>query len=667
MLLADEKGASLIVAVGTHATLVEFLDKGRGGMASTFLTRLKVGGKLVDAKGVSRLYRQSISGSSLLLLVLSALAAMASAVAVSTVGKAYLGVVAEWWDNLCSSSGSSSRLTPSRSRGCCRDQLSVPRGVADRGLPGAGDRPGGRHRRAQRAGRRLAQGPGQRAAQGQPADARAGQQPGDGGAAARRTSPPRWPRTAGRASSTGRRVLVLACPAAGTTPRASSRCSRRPGRRSPARVDIQDKFIDPDEQRRAAGPGRTRGPADRRRRRAARQQRRRGDLQRPAGQRAAGPRRRCRPRDRGRPAGGAGGVQQGRLPRRQPDRSPGRREAVVVVSGPPYVDRDAAREGRAVVTVVDQFDQAGADRGGRQRLAGDGNMVAVVRGDPALSKTISTVDNANTAAGPDGHRAGAGPSSSPRKPAIRRTAPRPRGTPTPLPTCSVPKRTATRLWRDGRLAARRRGRRCAGPRRAARRLATSRRAPGAGADQLPRPTVSLAAGPALAAAAAGRRRRRRGQPRRPRPPRWWPGSAPARSGSTTTWSAPGRSRRPPRASAGTSPRCAQGRVTSGLVKIVGVGAAGLAAAALLAADPPSPRTGAAAAAASGRGVDVLLGAGVIAGTANLVNLLDLRPGPGAQGRPAARRAAGARPGRRARRRAARRRRRRCSPTTSTSR
>jgi uncharacterized membrane-anchored protein len=100
MLLADEKGASLIVAVGTHANLVEFLDKGRGGMASTFLTRLKVGGKLVDAKGVSRLYRQTISGSSLLLLVLAAMAAMASAVAVSTVGKAYLAVVSEWWDNL---------------------------------------------------------------------------------------------------------------------------------------------------------------------------------------------------------------------------------------------------------------------------------------------------------------------------------------------------------------------------------------------------------------------------------------------------------------------------------------------------------------------------------------------------------------------------------------
>jgi uncharacterized membrane-anchored protein len=100
MLLADEKGATLIVAVGTHATLVEFLDKGRGGMASTFLTRLRVGGKLVDAKGVSRLYRQNLSTSSLILLVLAALAAMASAVAVSTVGRFYLEVLAEWWDNL---------------------------------------------------------------------------------------------------------------------------------------------------------------------------------------------------------------------------------------------------------------------------------------------------------------------------------------------------------------------------------------------------------------------------------------------------------------------------------------------------------------------------------------------------------------------------------------
>jgi uncharacterized membrane-anchored protein len=100
LLLADEKGASLIVAVGTHWTLEEFLDKGRGGMASTLLTRLKIGGKLVEPKGVSRLYQQGIPGSSLLLLVLSAIAAMASAVAVSTAGRAFVGLVVEWWDNL---------------------------------------------------------------------------------------------------------------------------------------------------------------------------------------------------------------------------------------------------------------------------------------------------------------------------------------------------------------------------------------------------------------------------------------------------------------------------------------------------------------------------------------------------------------------------------------
>jgi uncharacterized membrane-anchored protein len=97
MLLADEKGATLIVAVGTHATLVEFLDKGRQGMASTFLTRLRVGGKLVDAKGVSRLYRRRISVWSLVLLVLATLAAMAAALYVSAAGQAYGDLVADAW------------------------------------------------------------------------------------------------------------------------------------------------------------------------------------------------------------------------------------------------------------------------------------------------------------------------------------------------------------------------------------------------------------------------------------------------------------------------------------------------------------------------------------------------------------------------------------------
>jgi uncharacterized membrane-anchored protein len=90
MLLADEKGAELIVAVGTHATLSEFLDKGRAGMASTFLTRLRVGGKLVDAKGVNRLYRNRISAAALLLLVLAALVAIVAALAVSDVGRTFL-------------------------------------------------------------------------------------------------------------------------------------------------------------------------------------------------------------------------------------------------------------------------------------------------------------------------------------------------------------------------------------------------------------------------------------------------------------------------------------------------------------------------------------------------------------------------------------------------
>jgi uncharacterized membrane-anchored protein len=59
MLMAHEKGATLIVSVGAHFNLIEFLDRKRGGMSSTFLTRLRIGEKLVDAKGVSRLYTPS--------------------------------------------------------------------------------------------------------------------------------------------------------------------------------------------------------------------------------------------------------------------------------------------------------------------------------------------------------------------------------------------------------------------------------------------------------------------------------------------------------------------------------------------------------------------------------------------------------------------------------
>jgi uncharacterized membrane-anchored protein len=76
MLLAYEAGAPLIVAVGTHATMVEFLDKGRRGMSSTFLTRMRLGPVLVDAKGVSRLYEGRVRRRDIVALVSAAVLAM---------------------------------------------------------------------------------------------------------------------------------------------------------------------------------------------------------------------------------------------------------------------------------------------------------------------------------------------------------------------------------------------------------------------------------------------------------------------------------------------------------------------------------------------------------------------------------------------------------------
>src|SRR5690606_10679719 len=83
MLLAHEKGAELIVAVGTHNSMVEFLDKGRAGMASTFLVRMKVGDRLVDAKGVSRLYRSSVRTLDLVWMILAAAFTLAVALMLS--------------------------------------------------------------------------------------------------------------------------------------------------------------------------------------------------------------------------------------------------------------------------------------------------------------------------------------------------------------------------------------------------------------------------------------------------------------------------------------------------------------------------------------------------------------------------------------------------------
>jgi uncharacterized membrane-anchored protein len=95
MLLAHEKGAELIVAVGTRFNLTEFLERDRAGMSSTFVTRLKVGEKLVDARGVSGLFRGRAGVGALLAFAAAGVAAIVAAVAVSSDLQRFLSLVAE--------------------------------------------------------------------------------------------------------------------------------------------------------------------------------------------------------------------------------------------------------------------------------------------------------------------------------------------------------------------------------------------------------------------------------------------------------------------------------------------------------------------------------------------------------------------------------------------
>lgn len=90
MLLAYEKRAELIVAVGTHASMIEFFDKGRAGMASTFLVRMRVGTSMVDAKGVSRLYQSRVRKGDMVLLVVAALFSLIIVTAVSQPARLFL-------------------------------------------------------------------------------------------------------------------------------------------------------------------------------------------------------------------------------------------------------------------------------------------------------------------------------------------------------------------------------------------------------------------------------------------------------------------------------------------------------------------------------------------------------------------------------------------------
>ena len=93
ILLAHAHQAELVVMVGSHTSLVEFLDRGRSGMASSFLTRAAVGSTVVDAKAVARLYRNRVRGWLVFALVLLGLAAVVAAIATTPVGQ-------DWWHDI---------------------------------------------------------------------------------------------------------------------------------------------------------------------------------------------------------------------------------------------------------------------------------------------------------------------------------------------------------------------------------------------------------------------------------------------------------------------------------------------------------------------------------------------------------------------------------------
>lgn len=103
LLLAEAHGANLVITVGFQATLHEFLDRGRSGSnPSTFLTRLRLGTKLVDGKAVVALHRSRVSTGVVALMVLAALVAMVAALLVSDVGGVYTSLVGDTWDGFVS-------------------------------------------------------------------------------------------------------------------------------------------------------------------------------------------------------------------------------------------------------------------------------------------------------------------------------------------------------------------------------------------------------------------------------------------------------------------------------------------------------------------------------------------------------------------------------------
>jgi uncharacterized membrane-anchored protein len=95
LLLAFEKGAELIVAVGTHFNLTEFLERDRAGMSSTFVTRLKVGEILIDAKGVSRLVSRQVGLWPLVLFAVAGLSAVVAAIVASPGLRRFIGLLSQ--------------------------------------------------------------------------------------------------------------------------------------------------------------------------------------------------------------------------------------------------------------------------------------------------------------------------------------------------------------------------------------------------------------------------------------------------------------------------------------------------------------------------------------------------------------------------------------------
>jgi uncharacterized membrane-anchored protein len=103
LLLAEAHGAELVIAVGFQATLHEFLDRGRSGSnPSTFLTRLRLGSKLIDGRAAAAMYRSRVSMSAVLLMVLAALVAVTAALLVSNVGGAFGVLISDAWSEVVS-------------------------------------------------------------------------------------------------------------------------------------------------------------------------------------------------------------------------------------------------------------------------------------------------------------------------------------------------------------------------------------------------------------------------------------------------------------------------------------------------------------------------------------------------------------------------------------